>query len=349
MYRISSSIVVSHLLAGALLHTHLFPAPAAAQPAAAAAPDEKPEAAPAAAVPGRPWAEGVSVEQQRQAMELYASGTEALKNLQFKEAEARYREALEHWEHPSIHYHLAIVLLNQDRTLDAYRSVLAALRYEGAALHEHERIQALQYKAMLQQRLAILAVKNTEPGSMVFVDGERVREGAGQGEHLVLAGEHQVVVRKPGHATWTDSLTLQPGAGLALRIQGRREMVAPWVPWTLVGAGAAIGGVGGILHWRAAADMDRFDRNIASMCPDEPCPDDAPETQLWLMHRARWEQRAAVATYAAASGVLVTGLILVWINPERSFRLEQRRIPWKPTIDPMVTSKGAGLSVNASF
>jgi hypothetical protein len=348
MYRISSSIVVSHLLAGALLDALVFPAPAAAQPAPAAAPDEEPEAAPDSAVEERLWAQGVSEEQQRTAMERYKSGTEALKNLQFAEAEERYREALEHWEHPSIHYHLAIVLISQDRTLEAYRNVLAALRHRGAALHEHERIQALQYKAMLQQRLAILAVENTEPGSMVFMDGERVHEGAGQGEHLVLAGEHQVVVRKRGHATWTDSLTLQPGAGLALRIQGRREMVAPWVPWALVGTGAAIGGIGGILHWRAAVDMERFDRDVASKCPDsEPCQDSG--TQLWLMHRARWEQRAAVATYAAASGVLVTGLILVWINPERSFRLEQRRIPWKPTIDPMVTSKGAGLSVNASF
>jgi hypothetical protein len=306
------------------------------------------EAAPDSAVEERPWARGVSEEQQRRAMELYESGTEAFKDRQFTEAEKHYREALAHWKHPSIHYHLAIVLISQDRMVDAHRHVLAALSHDGAALHEHERIQALHYRAMLQQLLAILAVENTEPGSMVFVDGERVREGAGQDEHLVLAGEHQVVVRKRGHATWTDSLMLQPGSGLALRIQGRREMVAPWVPWALIGAGAAIGGIGGILHWRAAVDMECFDRDVASTCPDsEPCQ--RSMTQLWLMNRAHWEQRAAVAAYTAASGAVMAGLLLVWINPERSFRLEQRRIPWKPTIDPIVTPQGAGMSVSASF
>jgi hypothetical protein len=348
MYRINSSIVVTHLLAaGALLQVPALSVPAAAQPAPAAAPVSA-EAAPDSAVEERPWAQGVSEEQQRRAMELYESGTEAFKKLLFAKAEKDYRKALEHWEHPSIHYHLAIALISQGRALDAYRSVLAALRHDGAALHEHERTQALLYKDMLQQRLAILAVENTELGSMVFVDGERVREGEGRGEHLVLAGEHQVVVRKRGHATWTDSLMLQPGAGLALRIQGRREMVAPWVPWTLVGAGAAIGGIGGILHWRAAVDMERFDRDVASKCPDsEPCQ--RSMTQLWLMNRARWEQRTAVAAYTAASGAVMAGLILVWINPERSFRLEQRRIPWKPTIDPIVTAQGASVSVSGSF
>lgn len=342
MSRIRQSIVIHLLAAGAMFPVCISATPAAAQQA--------PEDAVGAVGAVRPWAQGVPAERQLHAMELYEAGTQALKNLQFAAAEARYREALAHWEHPSIHYHLAIVLISLDRPIDAYGSVLASLRHDGAALHDHERMQALQYKVMLQQRLATLHVENVEPGSVLMLDGERLLVGAGRRARLVLAGEHQVVVRKPGHATWTDSLKLPPGAGLALAVRGRREMVARWMPWALVGAGAAVGGAGGLLHWRASVDMDRFDENIASLCPEEePCSDDAPGAPVWLMRRAYREQRVAVAAYAAGAGIAVAGLVLMWLNPERSFLSEQRRTPWKPSLTPLIAPASAGMSVSASF
>jgi hypothetical protein len=334
MYTRHAILIMRLLAVSATLHVAAAPAAAQSDPAVT----------PVSAVASRPWARGVSEERQRRALELYEAGTEALKNRQFAAAEARYREALGHWDHPSIHYHLAIVLINLERPIEAYRNLLASLRYGGAALHAHERAQALQHKIVLQQRLARLDVISAEPGSVVLVDGARVLTDAGRDTRVVLAGEHQVVVRKRGHVTWADSIELRPSTRLAVEVHGRREMVARWIPWAVVGAGAAVGGLGAVLHWRADVDMERFDSAVTQRCANG-C-DDAP---VWLMERAYREQDTAIIAYAAGTGMIVGGLVLAWINPERSFRLEQRRAPWQSSLVPLVSRTSTGIRLDMSF
>ena len=346
------------LIIGALIHVLAAPAAAgprradAHSPAATDQPATNPPAAtqPAAEQAGehRPWARGVPEARQRRAMALYRTGSRALKDLQLATAAARYREALGHWDHPGIHYHLAIALISLEQPLAAYRSVVAALRYGGAALHTHERVQALQYRDLLEQRVATLAVSNTEPGAAVLLDGERLLAGPGQIEHLVLAGEHQVVVRKPGHQTRTESLALQPGTRTELDIAGRHELLARWIPWTIAGVGVAAGGLGGVLQWRAGVDMDRFDTLVIEDC-SAGCQDYASDAPAWLMERAQREQAIAIGAYAAGAGLLVAGLVLAWINPERSFHLDQRRSPGEPVLAPQVSHAGAGMTVSTSF
>lgn len=336
------------LTAGALIHALAAPAvagphraPATKQPAT-----NQPAIGPASE--HRPWARGVPEARQRRAMALYRTGTRALKDLQFATAAARYREALRHWDHPGIHYHLAIALISLEQPLAAYRSVLAALRYDGAALHAHERMQALQYRDLLQQRVATLAVACTEPGAAVLLDGERLLAGPGQVERLVLAGEHHVVVRKPGHQTRSESLTLQPGTRTAVDIAGRHELLAHWIPWAMVGAGVAAGSLGGVLHWRASVDMVRFDALVTLDC-STGCRDDEGRSPAWLMERARREQYFAAGAYAVGTSLLVAGLVLAWRNPESSFRLDQRRVPGKPVLAPQVSRAGAGVTLFTSF
>jgi hypothetical protein len=338
--------ILQLIVAAAMLHGRVTPS--AAQSSSEDAP-EQPRVTIGPDVEERPWARGVSEEQQQKALAAYDAGTESLKKLQFSTAVASYRDALKRWDHPSIHYHLAVALMNLEQPLDAYHSVLAALRYDGAALHEHERMQALQYKALLQQRLGTFDVSSSESGSTVAIDGEPLLSGVGQSERVTLAGEHQVVVRKRGFVTWSDSLRLDPATRVRIEVQGRREIVSPWVPWAVVGAGAAIGGLGALLHWRAELDMRRFDDNVAKLCAQKPCLDEEPKTKLWLMERAYREQYGAVAAYVAGAGVVIGGLVLAWYNPERSFRLEQRRIPWQPSLVPNVSRTTAGVSVSTSF
>jgi hypothetical protein len=60
----------------------------------------------------RPWAKGVSQDQQRAAIALFEAGNGLLKESIFLKAVENYRKALALWDHPGIHYNLALALLN---------------------------------------------------------------------------------------------------------------------------------------------------------------------------------------------------------------------------------------------
>ena len=69
-----------------------------------------------ASTPDRPWAKGVSPEAQKAADELFRQGNDLLRESLFVQAATKYREALRRWDHPGIHYNLALALLNLDQT-----------------------------------------------------------------------------------------------------------------------------------------------------------------------------------------------------------------------------------------
>ena len=63
----------------------------------------------------RPWAKGVSKERQEAAWEVFREGNALLKDSLFAKAADKYREALKSWDHPAIHYNLALALVNLDQ------------------------------------------------------------------------------------------------------------------------------------------------------------------------------------------------------------------------------------------
>src|SRR5690349_1908096 len=62
----------------------------------------------------RPWAAGVSAERQEAALKHLQEGNGLLKESLFVAAAKVYRQALTEWDHPGIHYNLALALLNLD-------------------------------------------------------------------------------------------------------------------------------------------------------------------------------------------------------------------------------------------
>src|SRR5258706_5080503 len=74
-----------------------------------------------AAAPGaldRPWAKAVTPQEQKLATDLFREGNALLKESLFVQAAEKYREALRHWNHPGIHYNLALALLNLDQPVE---------------------------------------------------------------------------------------------------------------------------------------------------------------------------------------------------------------------------------------
>src|SRR5690242_3320281 len=86
----------------------------------------------AAADGERPWAEGVSQEQQERANQLYEQGNGEFAQYRYAEALAFYRQALESWDHPLTRFNAAVCLVHLEQPVAALAQLRAALRH-GAA------------------------------------------------------------------------------------------------------------------------------------------------------------------------------------------------------------------------
>lgn len=76
--------------------------PASGEPAQAK-PDEAPSARPAQPPePNRPWAAGVSADQQHRALELFARANGRFAESDYVGALPLYRQALASWDHPAV-------------------------------------------------------------------------------------------------------------------------------------------------------------------------------------------------------------------------------------------------------
>jgi len=88
--------------------------------------------APPAPAGPRPWAQGVSPENQKAALGLFNEGNALLRDSIFPKAAEKYREALTHWDHPAIHYNLAVALRGLGPADAIAAELRAALAYPAA-------------------------------------------------------------------------------------------------------------------------------------------------------------------------------------------------------------------------
>jgi len=181
----------------------LAPALAVARP--------KPTPPPAPPPVARPWADGVSPEQQTEALKIFKDGNALFAESQHAAALAKYREALKVWDHPAIRYNAAVALINLDQPLVADGELDAAMRFGEAALGGETYKQALLYKKLLNGQLADLDVSCSEPGAEVRLDGQLLFVAPGKKTQRMLPGAHSLVARQSGYLTETRSLVLPPG------------------------------------------------------------------------------------------------------------------------------------------
>jgi hypothetical protein len=164
----------------------------------------------------RPWSSGVSQEQQMRAKVLYAAGNRFLANSQFAEAATAYRGALQHWDHPGIHYTLALALISLDRPIEASEAIVEALRYGPDALHPDEYRRALDYLRLLREQNAEVEIVCAEPGAAVFLDSKPLFMGPDRVTTLVLPGKHEVVASKAKYITSSETFTMTAGEHLRI-------------------------------------------------------------------------------------------------------------------------------------
>jgi hypothetical protein len=281
--------------------------------------------------PKRPWAEGVSQENQAEALRLFAEGNRTFEESQLAQALSSYRKAIGFWDHPQIRFNMAVALIQLDQPLTAYENVLEALRWDGEALEPAIKQQALNYKKLLLGQLAQLRVGVSEQGAKLFLDGNLILVGPGEASRVLLPGPHQLAASKVGFLTSTRNVNLISGKTavetlelLALTQLTRTERRWRWwKPATVLSSGAALVLAGIPLLLDGNAAIDRYDNSIAAGCPGGCRTQDLPSAVRDLPGRSSKETGFAVSLFAVGGGLVAAGLVMVIVNQPRVVHAER--------------------------
>lgn len=295
----------------------------------------------------RPWAAGVGAVEQAAALELYREGNSLFEQSHHTQALARYRDALKKWDHPAIRFNTAVVLITLDQPLEAWEHLEAALRFGEAPFGVETWKQAQLYKKLLAGQVAELEVKCDEPGAEITLDGAPLFIGPGNAHKRLKPGAHQLVAKKEGFVTAATSLQLSSGALHTEEMRLVRPQVAEvrlvrqfpvWLPWTVMGAGAVVGLIGAPVLAGAQASYERYDQDLARVCP-RGCPAaEVPGAVVDIRQSAAAQNGVAVALFAAGGATLVTGVVLAVINQPRP----EQAISIAPVVGPSTVGVVAG-------
>lgn len=291
-----------------------------------AEPDLRPET--------RPWAAGVAAADQTRALETFTRGNELLAQDSYAPALELYRQAIAIWDHPAIRYNMAVADIKLERPIDAYQELERALRYPDAlepGVHE----QALVYERLLHAQIVQLSIDCVDPGTRITLDkDELVVPCPGSSARLILPGRHHLIAAKPGYLTRTIELAPSGGETPHERLELKtieqatviRRRWKPWKPWTVVGAGVAVGLVGLGIELQSAATFRSYDHAVAVLCPDHPCST-LPGVITDAYGQAHRENQVASGFFIASGATIVTGAVLMWLNRAVSERLGYDNLP----------------------
>lgn len=312
----------------------------------------------------RPWAKGVSPEQQRKALALFNEANGMLRDALFPRAAEKYREALTHWDHPAIHYNLALALMNVDQPIEAYENLQKSVVYGTAPLEKDKFDHAKEYMLLLEKQIANVEVSCDKPGAKVLVDGKEVFVAPGVYRARVRIGKHTFVAEKQGYQTRINAPFIGPGENFRIELKlytaeeltrySRRWPNATWVPYAVIGGGFAFAIAGVALELSAKSSYTSYDRAVAACAEQnmQACPTTSALTDI----RASGDTKKTVGfvMYGLAGVTLATGVVLAVLNDPKGYQirpedLQQEQDKKRVSFTPVVSPTMAGAMVHGSF
>lgn len=358
--------------------------PAAATPASAA-PAAKTGTAPAPAKPGGPIPKTnekpgtqldkrggtgdyriVAAADEKAAEAAFREGNDRLSDgLALKAAES-YRKALARWDHPAIHYNLALALINLDQPIEVHEHLTKALQYGPEPLEKDKYDHGKEYLKLVEGQLADVEVQCEKVGAKVSVDGKEVFVAPGKFASKVRVGKHTFFADKEGYNARVETPFV--GAGETFRINLKvyttpeltrysRKWERAWVPYTVLGAGVAFVAAGGILQALAQRDYDKFDEKVkACDTPTQGCViKDNPEITS-VRDSGDSKRTMGFVGYGIGAAAIATGAALAYINRNRPFQItpeelegHQASARGSVAVVPIVSPEVMGATVQGHF
>lgn len=307
--------------------------------------------------PERPWAKGVPKDKQARAIALFREGNSALKESLFPKAATTYREALQVWDHPAIHYNLALALVNLDQPIEVHEHLTAALKFGAAPLDDDKYQQAQRYLALIERQLTKVKVTCTFTGAQVKLDGRPLFVGPGSWEGQVRAGPHTLTASQEGLLSDERSVVLAGGDTQTFDLKvfrteeltEYRQAFSSVIPWSVLGAGVAALGAGVGVHLAARQGFTQYDDTVASCAASSggSCPP-SPDLQL-ARNSAASMQTGAYVLYGVGGAALATSAILFYVGRPVAYRKSVNVEAQKVTVVPFITPTSAGALAAIEF
>jgi hypothetical protein len=215
--------------------------------------------------------------------------------------------------------------------------------------------EAQNYLRLLRGQIGEIDVQCAQQGTEVRVDGRPFLSCPGTKRERLLPGTHVLLSNGPGYLPESREIVVQAGKPQAITVRltslsdatRTERRWAVWKPWAVVGAGAALGGVAGLLGWQASQHNSEYGKDVATLCNDRPCKDsELPVSTRNLDRRAKRENKSAVVIGSMAGVATVAGLALVLFNQPRPVSADVKR---SASVAPIISRDMAGAAVSGSF
>lgn len=308
----------------------------------------------------RPWAAGVSDAEQKAALQLFHDGNIALNQGLFAQASEKYREALKHWNHPAIHYNLALAQMQVDQPIEAADNLEDAIKYGEAPLQSKDKFDhAKDYLLLLEKQIASVEVSCDKPGAKVSVDGKDVFVAPGKFATRVRIGKHTFVAEKQGYTTRINAPFIGPGEKFRIELKlytaeeltrYHRRWDATWMPYAVIGGGVLVGAIGGLFEISARSSYSDYDMKVAACSMNNSgCPASSELTDL--KKSGDGKQTLAYVGYGVGLGAIAAGVTLAILNRPQGYQIRPEDLQGEQqvSIQPIVTPTMAGAMVQGHF
>jgi hypothetical protein len=262
--------------------------------------------------------------------EALQAGNEQMRVFAFAQAEVKYRQALTFWDHPGIHYNLALALIQLDHPVEAHEHLVKAILGGKETLGADNYNRALSNKKLLEEKLAWVDFGCDNPGVVVMAGGQPLSLVNGHYAGLMRSGAVTFKLTKKDYPSREKEISLAPGKKTSLRLGLYRdeELIEyaprwePWKPWMAVGAGAALAAGGGLLYWKARQGYRDFDEHVVE-CSKGSADRGCREPEL-ASRRSRVEtlNKWSFRTMAVGGAALIAGTTLVLLNRSNAHRID---------------------------
>jgi hypothetical protein len=303
----------------------------------------------------------VSPENERLALIAFREANQLFNDGLFPKAAEKYRVALSHWDHPAIHYNLALALINMAQPIEVHEQLNKALQYGPAPIDQEKYDRAQYYLRLVEGQLADVEVSCNQAGAKISVDNNEVFTAPGKYTAKVRAGKHTFHGDKQGYNARVE--TPYVGAGEKFRIElkvytdpeltrhKRRWATKTWLPYAVIGTGVVVGAVGGLFHMSAQTSYDSYNARVAECPRTDPCSNTQPEL-VKLRDSGDSKTTLGYVGYGIAGAAVVTGVTLMYINRAVAYRITPEQLEREKgliTVAPIVSPEMAGAMVQGKF
>jgi tetratricopeptide (TPR) repeat protein len=266
------------------------------------------------------------------ALTAFHKGIDLYNNGLFLQARERYHEALKCWDHPGIHYNLALALINLDQPVDVYEELNKAIMYGPEPLTNQDKFDhAKEYLKLVAGQLANIEVSCDKTGAKVAVDGKDVFVAPGSYKAKVRVGKHTFYGEKEGYNARVTAPFIGPGETFRIELKlytipeltrYRRRWDKTWMPYAVIGAGALVGLIGGGLELSADSTYKDLNSSVAKCnTATQGCQISNNQNLIDMQNSGNTKRTLGYVGYGVAGAAIATGALLVYLNRRTAYQI----------------------------